>query len=51
MSVRKDGCISHLCFFTAEFVFSVGIKCALEVTLLPCEIRDCHIGDAGDPSL
>ena len=49
--VRKDGCIPPLCFFTSEFIFSVGIKCAFEVTLLPCEIRDYHRGDAKDPVL
>ena len=49
--VRKDGCITPLCFFTAEFIFSVGIKYAFEVTLLLCEIRDCHRGDAEDPVL
>jgi hypothetical protein len=38
-------------FFTADFIFSVGIKCTFEVTLLPCEIRDFHRGDAEGPVL
>jgi hypothetical protein len=51
MPVRKDGCIFPLWFFTAEFIFIAGIKCAFEVNLWPCEIRDCHRGDAEDPGL
>jgi len=43
--------ISFMLFFTAEFIFRVGTKCAFEVILLPCEIRDCHKGDAEDQGL